>query len=207
MINVANRQQEMRDESASSQVLEQENVSKPSKTDWAKDIKRHNYLLHEYQALAAAQAEWMEKIRQFKQQVSGTDSSDNANASPRQTKILSNGKADLPAVRARLALREALRKLNNRAKMTKEPSLQNLRHELRFLDGCQAKVKTKMREIEARVLTKEPDDVNEVVATLRFVSKVLAFGHKIEDGYLSHVLEDCAETIHKDNAPSLSIVQ
>ena len=172
--------------------------------EWNRDIERHTTLRREYAFVASIQSDLMGKIRRLKDLNAGK--SPNTGAQETKDELLPAPLAkDLPSsTRARIALRQAFTKLDAPANTQATP-LQKLERELAYLDKRQTARRDQMAEIEGRVLTIEPQSADQANTILRFVSEVLAFGHKIDTTYLADVLDACAEAKPVYRDPELRI--
>jgi len=169
--------------------------------DWNRDIERHETLRREYAFVASIQSELMGKIRKLKdeQGCAETTSVQDENALPAAA---ANG---LPSSsRARMALRQAFQALDAPSNTPTSP-IEKLEGELVYLDKRQAARKDEMAKLEGRVLTMQPANAELSGQILKFVSDILAFGHKVEASYLADILDACAERYCDNNAPKLRL--
>jgi hypothetical protein len=172
---------------------------------WAKDISKHTLLVREYAAVAKVRAKLEAKLQMAKSVQISTDAPGNDNIRADKPNSLDAPEtAALSASKMRLALRGALESFRNGKGLS---PIQNLESEVAFLDMRQANRRKTIQDLECRVLTKDPEDATEASALLRFIASMLAFGDDIEKGYLSDILDVCANAVSRTSKAPLEIVK
>ncbi len=180
-------------------------IDPPSIPNWEDDVRRHTDLARKHAQVAFIQTELTERIRAFKKTANPPRRPGNKNAAlseePHQSVMDEGGAFLCPSVSARSANDTATTLSERDASAT----LGKYERELKTLERYKASLSSKMREFEARILTKEPEGASDARALLNFIAGVLALGHKIEAKYLSDVLDDCAFAIANKNSASLGV--
>lgn len=74
-----------------------------------------------------------------------------------------------------------------------ESSLKKAKAKLAETDQKLKDIAQRSRLLERKILTHEPEDQNEAIIMIQFLSRLFKAHGKVEDEYLSHVLEACAQ--------------
>lgn len=171
---------------------------------WAKDISKHASLVREYAAVAKVRATLEARLQMARSVQISSDTPSNNNARTTKTDGFNAPEtAALSASKMRLALRGALESFRNGKGLS---PIQNLESEVAFLDIRQANRRKTIQDLECRVLTKDPEDATEASALLRFIASMMAFGDEIEKGYLSDILDLCANAVSSSPKAPFEIV-
>lgn len=138
---------------------------------WHDDLQKHATLTHEIEHIGALQIELMERQRRLLSQLQS-----------HAGKVAANVPSD-PSSK------------NSSTTVTVQSQIHQIDHDLIDLDNRVQKINCEMRELEGRILTHEPKNLEGVQQMMRFVSNVLAMDHKIDPEYLSEVLACCSSTM------------
>lgn len=96
-----------------------------------------------------------------------------------------------PAMRARMAVRIARRKIKQIGNGAQSPD-SVLKDELRYLKTTRRFTMAQLRKLEARILASRPAERQNAALLLRFVAKMSAAGRPIARADLADVLRHCA---------------
>ncbi len=140
---------------------------------WLGDIKLHARLMREYITTARLLKDIAGRMKR------GTN----------------EAKDELPyTVQARMAFRAAVTKALAKEKTLPSPSSALLQEYAHLSKGQKARL-ARILQLETRVLTAQPRTSAETRLLLKFISKLIASGRKIDKRYFADALDECALAI------------
>lgn len=156
------------------------NPTAQAKLRWGQDISAFDALVEKARQISALQTVLMEYVRET------TD------LLKRQSQV-----HDLSFAKTRKAFTasrpDTAHKIAAKNITATEDSLKKAKAKLSETDQKLKDIAQRSRLLERKILTHEPEDQNEAIIMIQFLSRLFKAHGKVEDEYLSHVLEACAQ--------------